>query len=562
MSVPAETKSPNFIHEIISEDIKSGAVKKVITRFPPEPNGYLHIGHAKSICLNFGLAEEFGGECYLRFDDTNPAKEETEYVESIMNDVEWLGFKWARLCHASDYFGQFFKWAIDLIKAGKAYVDDQTPEEIRLARGTLTKPGVESPYRNRTPEENLDLFMRMEAGEFEEGSRVLRAKIDMASSNINLRDPVMYRILKRSHYRSGDKWCVYPMYDYAHGYEDAIEGVTHSICTLEFQDHRPLYDWFIENVETPHVPRQYEFARLNLTYTVMSKRKLLELVALKIVAGWDDPRMPTICGFRRRGYTASAIRRFCKEIGVSKADSMVEIELLQHFLREELNKTAPRGMAVLRPLKVVITNWPEELVDELTAENNPEDADAGARTIKIGREIYIERTDFMEEPVKGFFRLSPGFEVRLKHAYIIKCDEVVKGADGEITELRCTADMGSRGGEAPDGRKIRGTLHWVWAGDAVRARVNIYENLFTLRDMNDMDEDKNYKDYLNPNSLTVLDDSLVEPSLAGAKPLDKFQFLRQGYFCADPDSTPEAPVFNLTVALKDSWGKELKKAVK
>lgn len=559
MDTPAETKSPNFIHEIIAGDLKSGAVKKIITRFPPEPNGYLHIGHAKSICLNFGLAEEFGGECNLRFDDTNPAKEETEYVESIMNDVKWLGFHWAKLCHASDYFGQFFQWAIDLIKAGKAYVDDQTPEEIRLTRGTLTKPGVESPYRNRTPEENLDLFMRMADGEFEEGSKVLRAKIDMASSNMNMRDPVMYRILKKSHYRSGDKWCVYPMYDYAHGYEDAIEGVTHSICTLEFQDHRPLYDWFINNVETPHVPRQYEFARLNLTYTVMSKRKLLELVASGIVSGWDDPRMPTISGFRRRGYTSSAIRRFCKEIGVSKADSMVEIELLQHFLREELNKTARRGMAVLRPLKVVITNWPEGFVDQLTAENNPEDPAAGARTIKMGRELYIERDDFMEQPVKGFFRLSPGSEVRLKHAYIIKCDEVVRDADGEIAELRCTADMGSRGGEAPDGRKIRGTLHWVWAEDAVRARVNLYEHLFTLRDMGDMDDDKNYKDYLNPQSLTVLEDSLVEPSLAGAAPLEKFQFLRQGYFCADLATTPDRPVFNLTVALKDSWGKELKK---
>lgn len=559
MSIPAETKSPNFIHEIIAGDLKSGAIKKLITRFPPEPNGYLHIGHAKSICLNFGLAEEFGGECNLRFDDTNPAKEETEYVESIMNDVKWLGFQWTQLCHASDYFEQFFQWAIDLIKAGKAYVDDQTPEEIRLTRGTLTKPGAESPYRNRTPEENLDLFMRMAAGEFEEGSRVLRAKIDMASSNMNMRDPVMYRILKKSHYRSGDKWCVYPMYDYAHGYEDAIEGVTHSICTLEFQDHRPLYDWFISNVETPHVPRQYEFARLNLTYTVMSKRKLLELVSSGIVSGWDDPRMPTICGFRRRGYTASSIRRFCKEIGVSKADSMVEIELLQHFLREELNRTARRGMAVLRPLKLVITNWPEGFVDELAAENNPEDPTAGERTIKMGRELYIERDDFMEQPVKGFFRLSPGSEVRLKHAYIIKCDEAVRGADGEIVELRCTADMGSRGGEAPDGRKIRGTLHWVWAGDAVSARVNMYEHLFTLRDMGDMDDEKNYKDYLNPQSLTALEDSLVEPSLAAAGPLDKFQFLRQGYFCADLATTPERPVFNLTVALRDSWGKELKK---
>lgn len=559
MSVPAETKNLNFLQEIITRDLGSGAVEKIITRFPPEPNGYLHIGHAKAICINFGLAEEFGGECNLRFDDTNPAKEETEFVESIMNDVRWLGFKWTKLCYASDYFEQLFSWAIDLIKAGRAYVDDQTPEQIRLTRGTLAKPGTDSPYRNRTPEENLDLFMRMEAGEFEEGAKVLRAKIDMSSSNMNMRDPVMYRILKRSHYRAGDKWCVYPMYDFAHGYEDAIEGVTHSICSLEFQDHRPLYDWFIDNVDTPGKPRQYEFARLNLTYTVMSKRKLLELVTSKIVSGWDDPRMPTLCGFRRRGYTASSIRRFCKEIGVAKADNLVEIELLQHFLREELNRTARRGMAALRPLKVVLTNWPEGFVDELSAENNPEDANAGVRTIKLGRELYIEREDFMEEPVKGFFRLSPGSEVRLKHAYIIKCEEVIKDEGGNVTELRCSVDMDSRGGDAPDGRKIRGTLHWVWNGDAVRARVNIYGHLFTLRDMNDMDEDKDYKDYLNPRSLAVLEDSLVEPSLAAAKPLDKFQFLRQGYFCADISSTPECPVFNLTVALKDSWSKELKK---
>lgn len=421
MDAVPEAKNLNFIQEIIAGDLESGAIKKLVTRFPPEPNGYLHIGHAKSICLNFGLAEEFGGECNLRFDDTNPAKEETEYVESIMNDVRWLGFKWANLRHASDYFEQFFEWALELIKAGKAYVDDQSPEEIRRTRGTLTKPGTESPYRDRSVRENLDLFMRMAAGEFDDGAKVLRAKIDMSSSNINLRDPVMYRILKRNHYRSGDKWCIYPMYDYAHGYEDAIEGVTHSVCTLEFQDHRPLYDWFIDNVSVPHRPRQYEFARLNLTYTVMSKRKLLELVSAGIVSGWDDPRMPTISGFRRRGYTAESIRRFCKEIGVAKADNMVEIELLQHFLREELNKGARRGMAVLRPLKLTITNWPQDFVDELSAENNPEDAGAGARTIKFGRELFVEREDFMESPVKGFFRLSPGAEVRLKHAYIIRC---------------------------------------------------------------------------------------------------------------------------------------------
>lgn len=559
MSTAPETKNLNFIEEIITEDIASGSVSKVITRFPPEPNGYLHIGHAKAICLNFGLAEQFGGECNLRFDDTNPAKEETEYVESIMNDVKWLGFNWTNLCHASDYFGQFYEWAIELIEAEKAYVDDQTSEQIRLTRGTLTKPGIDSPYRDRSVKENLDLFTRMAAGEFEEGAKVLRAKIDMASSNMNLRDPIIYRILKRSHYRTGDTWCVYPMYDYAHGYEDAIEGVTHSICTLEFQDHRLLYDWFIENVSAPHVPHQYEFARLNLTYTVMSKRKLLELVMSKIVAGWDDPRMPTISGFRRRGYTPESIRRFCREIGVAKADNMVEIELLQHFLREELNRTARRAMAVLRPLKVVLTNWPEGFVDELVAENNPEDASAGTRTISMGNILYVEREDFMEQPVKGFFRLSPGSEVRLKHAYIIRCDELVRGSGGEVAELHCSVDMGSRGGEAPDGRKIKGALHWLWEGDAVPARINLYNNLFTIRDMNDMEEGKDYKDYLNPDSLITLENALVEPSLASARPLEKFQFLRQGYFCADNDSVPGKPVFNLTVALKDSWGKEMKK---
>ena len=538
---------------------ENGTVKGVITRFPPEPNGYLHIGHAKSICLNFGMAEQFGGKCNLRFDDTNPAKEETEYVEAIMADVKWLGFDWAELRYASDYFEQFYEWALELIRAGKAYVDDQNADEIRANRGTLTRPGVDSPYRNRGVEENLALFAKMTAGEFEEGSHVLRAKIDMASSNLNLRDPVIYRILKREHHRTGAKWCVYPMYDFAHGYEDAIEGVTHSICTLEFQDHRPLYDWFIANVDVPHVPHQYEFARLNLTYTVMSKRKLLELVSLGIVDGWDDPRMPTISGFRRRGYTASAIRRFCREIGVAKADSMVEVELLQHCLREELNKTARRGMAVLKPLKVVLENWPEGFVDELPAENNPEDAGAGSRTVKIGKELYIERDDFMEEPVKGFFRLSSGKEVRLKHAYIIRCNEAVKDAAGNVTELRCSVDMESRGGDAPDGRKIKGTLHWVWAGDAVKAKVNLYGHLFTLRNMNDMEEGKDYKDYLDPQSLVVAEEALVEPSLAQAAPLDKFQFLRHGYFCADNVTTPERPVFNLTVSLKDSWGREQKK---
>ncbi len=554
-----ENKKMNFVEEIVAKDLGEGKISKVITRFPPEPNGYLHIGHAKSICLNFGIAEEFGGQCNLRFDDTNPAKEETEYVNAIQEDLKWLGFKWANLCYASNYFDQFYEWALDLIKAGKAYVDSQNAEEIRINRGTLTAPGKESPYRNRTVEENLELFDRMTKGEFEEGSCVLRAKIDMASNNMNMRDPVIYRILKRSHHRTGGKWNVYPMYDFAHGFEDAIEGITHSICTLEFQDHRPLYDWFIANVNTPHTPHQYEFARLNLTYTVMSKRKLLELVTLGIVSGWDDPRMPTISGFRRRGYTPSSIRRFCKEVGVAKSDSMVEIELLQHCLREELNKTAQRRMAVLKPLKVVLDNWQEDFVDELPAENNPEDEAAGKRTVKIGKVIYIEQDDFMEEPPKKYFRLAPGAEVRLKYAYLVKCTDVIKDADGNVVELHCTVDMESRGGEAPDGRRVKGTLNWVWEGDAVKARINLYDHLFTIRNLGDMEEGKDYKDYLNPESLKVIENALVEPSLAASAPLDKFQFLRHGYFCTDKDSTPEKPVFNLAVTLKDSWGKEVKK---
>ena len=554
-----ENKKMNFVEEIVAKDLEEGKISKVITRFPPEPNGYLHIGHAKAICLNFGIAEEFGGQCNLRFDDTNPAKEETEYVNAIQEDLKWLGFKWANLCYASNYFDQFYEWALDLIKAGKAYVDNQNAEEIRINRGTLTAPGKESPYRNRTVEENLELFDRMTKGEFEEGSCVLRAKIDMASNNMNMRDPVIYRILKRSHHRTGGKWNVYPMYDFAHGFEDAIEGVTHSICTLEFQDHRPLYDWFIANVNTPHTPHQYEFARLNLTYTVMSKRKLLELVTLGIVSGWDDPRMPTISGFRRRGYTPSSIRRFCKEVGVAKSDSMVEIELLQHCLREELNKTAQRRMAVLKPLKVVLDNWQEDFVDELPAENNPEDETAGKRTVKIGKVIYIEQDDFMEEPPKKYFRLAPGAEVRLKYAYLVKCTDVIKDAAGNVVELHCTVDMESRGGEAPDGRRVKGTLNWVWEGDAVKARINLYDHLFTIRNLGDMEEGKDYKDYLNPESLKVIENALVEPSLAASAPLDKFQFLRHGYFCTDKDSTPEKPVFNLAVTLKDSWGKEVKK---
>ena len=548
-------KGPHFIEQIIIDDLKSGAVKEVHTRFPPEPNGYLHIGHAKSICLNFGLAEQFGGKCNLRFDDTNPAKEETEYVESIMRDVQWLGFRWHALCFASDYFQQFYEWALELIHSGKAYVDHQTPDQIRETRGTLTAPGVESPYRNRSVEENLALFQQMKDGVLEDGTCVLRAKIDMNHPNINMRDPVLYRILHRHHFRSGDAWCIYPMYDFAHGYEDAIEGVTHSICTLEFEDHRPLYEWFLENVSVPCTPRQFEFARLNLTYTVMSKRLLLELVNRKIVSGWDDPRMPTISGIRRRGYTPSALRRFCAEIGVSKSNSMVDIEFLQFIIREELNATALRAMAVLDPLKVVIENYPEGRVEMLDAENNPEEPNAGTRAIPFSREIYIERDDFMENPPKKFFRLSPGSEVRLKHAYFVTCKEVVRNEAGEIVELRCQYDPLSRGGEAPDGRRVKGTLHWVSVPHAVKAQVRLYENLFTLRDMSEMEEGKSYNDYLNPASLTVLENCFVEPSLAEAKPLDRFQFLRQGYFCADADSTPERPVFNRTVALKDSWAK-------
>ena len=549
----------HFIEQIIRDDIESERVSKVITRFPPEPNGYLHIGHAKSICLNFSMAHQFGGECNLRFDDTNPSREETEYVESIKQDVAWLGFTWAKLAYASDYFEQFYAWAIELIENGKAYVDHQSAEEIRENRGSLTKPGVPSPWRDRSVEENLELFRKMTDGELEEGVCVLRARIDMDHPNLNMRDPVMYRILKQSHHRTGDRWCVYPMYDFAHGYEDAIEGVTHSICTLEFEDHRPLYDWFLDNVATPSRPRQYEFARLNMSYTVMSKRKLLELVKNGYVSAWDDPRMPTVSGLRRRGYTPESIRRFCREIGVSKANSMVDIEFLEYCIREELNRSCERRMAVLDPLKVVIENYPEGKVEEFEAQNNPEDPDAGSRKISFGREIYIERTDFMEDPPSKYFRLSPGREVRLKHAYFITCREAVRDSDGNITELRCVYDPESRGGESPDGRKVKGTLHWVFAGNAVRAEVRLYENLFTLRNMDEMEEGKEYLDYLNPRSLLKMNECLVEPSLAGAGIMERFQFLRHGYFCVDQDSTEGAPVFNRTVSLKDSWSRQQKK---
>ncbi|KUK58115.1 MAG: Glutamine--tRNA ligase, partial [Synergistales bacterium 53_16] len=497
----------------------------------------------------------FGGTCNLRFDDTNPTKEEAEYVEAIKEDVRWLGFNWANLCFASDYFDQFYEWALELINAEKAYVDHQSAEEIRLNRGTLTEPGKDSPYRNRSVEENLELFEKMKNGEFEEGECVLRAKIDMSHPNLNMRDPVLYRILKKSHHNTGDRWCIYPMYDFAHGYEDAIEGITHSICTLEFQDHRPLYDWLLDNVSVPHRPRQYEFARLNLTYTLMSKRKLLELVNKGYVSGWDDPRMPTIRGIRRRGFTPSSIRRFCEEIGVSKTNSMVDIEFLHHCIREELNKTADRVMAVLRPLKVVIENYPEGQVEEIDALNNPEDPNSPWRKVPFSREIYIERDDFMEDPPKKFFRLAPGREVRLKHAYFITCKEVIKDEKGEVTELRCVYDPKTRGGDAPDGRKVKGTLHWVSAPHAVKAEVRLYDHLFTLKNMEAIEEGKDYKDYLNPDSLEILANVLIEPCMGEAAPYTKVQFLRHGYFCVDPDSEKGRPVFNQIVSLKDTWAK-------
>lgn len=549
------TKGAHFIEQIIIDDLNGGVTEKLKTRFPPEPNGYLHIGHAKSICLNFGLAEQFGGTCNLRFDDTNPAKEETEYVESIMRDVRWLGFEWDELRFASDYFHQFYEWALELIEAGKAFVDHQSADEIRETRGTLTSPGRESPYRNRTSEENLALFEAMKRGDLEDGTCVLRAKIDMSHPNLNMRDPVLYRILHQDHFRTGGEWCIYPMYDFAHGYEDAIEGITHSICTLEFEDHRPLYDWLLDNVSVPSRPRQFEFARLNLTYTVMSKRLLLTLVNEGLVSGWDDPRMPTISGIRRRGYTPSAIRQFCQEIGVSKANSMVDIEFLYHVIRDELNRESSRVMAVLDPLKVVIENYPEGKTEMLEGENNPEDPEGGFRQISFSREIYIEREDFMEDPPRKFFRLSPGKEVRLKHGYFITCTEVIKNDAGEITELRCTYDPESRGGEAADGRKVKGTLHWVSVPHGLKAEVRLYDHLFTLKDMSAMEEGKSFRDYLNPDSVKILKNAVVEPVLKDVEPLERFQFLRQGYFCVDPDSRPDRLVFNRTVPLKDTWAK-------
>src|ERR1700735_1862351 len=542
----------DFIRDIVRADLAAGRHKTVITRFPPEPNGYLHIGHSKSICLNFGIAEEFGGHCNLRFDDTNPTKEEQEYIDAIMRDVRWLGFDWAsHLYHASDYFERLYEWAEHLIRAGKAYVDDQTHEEMRLTRGTLTEAGTESPYCNRSVEENLDLFRRMRAGEFPNGARGLRAKMDLGSGNINLRDPVLYRILHAEHPRTGRSWFIYPSYDFAHGQSDAIEGVTHSICTLEFEDHRPLYDWCLENLPVPSRPHQYEFARLNLSYTVLSKRVLTELVRGGHVGGWDDPRMPTLAGLRRRGVPPEAIRDFVKRIGVAKANSVVDMAMLDFSIREHLNKTAQRRMAVLRPLKVVIENYPEGAGEELEAVNHPEDPVAGTRRLRFSRELFIERDDFMENPPKKFFRLSPGAEVRLRYAYFITCRDVVKNAAGEVIELKCTYDPATKGGNAPDGRKVKATMHWVSAADAVPAEVRLYNPLFTKPDPNAGD----FAADINPHSLEVLPDARVEPALAGRNSDDPVQFERQGYFCPDPDSTAARLVFNRTVGLRDTWAK-------
>ena len=544
----------DFIREIVAADLREGRHDTVVTRFPPEPNGYLHIGHAKSICLNFGVAEEFGGRCHLRFDDTNPVKEVQEYLDAIETDVRWLGFDWGEyLFYASDYFEQLYEWAVHLIEAGKAYVDDLSAEEIRQSRGTLTEPGMDSPYRDRSADENLDLFARMRAGEFPNGSHVLRAKIDMAAPNMNLRDPVLYRVMHEEHPRTGDAWCIYPMYDFAHGQSDAIEGITHSICTLEFQDHRPLYDWFIENLPVPSRPRQYEFARLNLTYTVLSKRWLLRLVNEGHVRGWDDPRMPTMSGLRRRGFPAEGIRNFATMVGVARADSVVEVEMLEHAVRDVLNRTALRRFAVLDPLKVVIENYPEGQVEEMEVPNNPEDESAGTRRVPFSRELWIERDDFMEEPPKKFFRLAPGREVRLRSAYFVTCHEVVKDADGRVMELRCTYDPDTRGGAAPDGRKVKATLHWVSAAHAIPAEVRLYNHLFASPFPGA--EGRELFDDLNPESEVVREGCFVEPSVADAPVGQTVQFERLGYFCADPDSTAKAVVFNRTLTLKDTWAK-------
>ena len=552
-----ETTTPpergDFIREIVADDVRARRVSTVVTRFPPEPNGYLHIGHAKSICLNFGVAREFGGRCHLRFDDTNPAKEEQEYIDAIQGDVRWLGFDWGEhLYFASDYFEQLYEWAVSLIRAGKAYVDDLSAEEIRAYRGTLTEPGRNSPWRDRPVEENLDLFERMRAGEFPNGSRVLRARIDMSSPNINLRDPVLYRIVHASHPRTDDAWCIYPTYDMAHGQSDAIEGITHSICTLEFEIHRPLYDWLIDNLPVPSRPHQYEFARLNLTYTVLSKRVLLRLVSEGHVRGWDDPRMPTISGLRRRGFPAEGIRDFATAIGVAKSDSVIEYGQLEHSVRDVLNRTASRRFGVLRPLRVVVENYPEDRVETFDVPNNPEDPSAGTRAVPFTRELWIERDDFMEEPPPKFFRLAPGREVRLRGAYFLTCRDVVKDASGEVVELRCTYDPATRGGDAPDGRRPKATLHWLSVSHAITAEVRLYDHLFARPDPGA--EGDLFAD-LNPDSETILPDALVEPSATEAPVGETVQFERLGYFCRDPDSTPGHPVFNRTLTLKDAWAK-------
>jgi glutaminyl-tRNA synthetase len=547
----------DFIRDIIRKDVEKSKIK-IHTRFPPEPNGYLHIGHAKAICLNFELADEFNGICNLRFDDTNPSKEEPEYVESIKKDVRWLGFDWGqREYYTSDYFEKLYEFAVTLIKKGKAYICELNSEEIRRYRGTLKTPGKESPYRNRSIEENLRLFNEMRDGKYPDGSKVLRAKIDMSSPNLNMRDPVMYRILHKSHHRTGNKWCIYPTYDWGHGQSDSIENITHSICTLEFEDHRPLYDWFIKQLDIHH-PRQIEFARLNLTHTVMSKRKLLELVENKYVNGWDDPRMPTISGVRRRGYTPDAIRNFCSQIGVAKADSTVEIAYLEHFVREDLNKKAPRVMAVLDPLKVIIDNYPENSEEELTAVNNPEDSSAGTRKIPFSKILYIERGDFMEDPPKKFYRLAPGREVRLRYAYFLKCINAVKDKKGNIIELHCTYDPSTKGGDAPDGRKVKATLHWVSAKHSIPAEVRLYDYLFTDENPLSTEEGKDFKEGINPDSLKVIKNCRLEPSLFTAKPGDIYQFERKGYFCVDSDTTNSKTIFNRTVTLKDKWARIIK----
>jgi glutaminyl-tRNA synthetase len=560
MSTPPEPRPSNFIRDAVIEDLKAKKFGDAIvqTRFPPEPNGYLHIGHAKSICLNFGLAAEFGGKTNLRFDDTNPEKEEQEYVDSITKDVNWLGFQWDELRYASDYFDQLYEWAIKLIKDGKAYVDDLSADEMRKYRGTLTEPGKDSPYRNRDVKENLDLFERMRNGEFPDGSRVLRAKIDMASPNLNMRDPVMYRILRAEHHRTGAEWCIYPMYDFAHGESDSIEHVTHSICTLEFEDHRPLYNWFIQQLGI-FPSQQLEFDRLNLTYTLLSKRKLLKLVQEKYVSGWDDPRMPTLSGIRRRGYTPESIRNFCNAIGVSKTNGTLELAMMEHFVREDLNKRAPRVMTVLRPLKVVIDNFPDGEVDEVEAVNNPEDESAGKRKVPFSKVLYIEQDDFREDPPKQYYRLSPGREVRLRYGYFITAKSVVKNERGEVVEVHCSYDPATRGGNSPDGRKVKSTIHWVSADHAIDSEVRLYDKLFTVEDPDKVEDGQEFTAHLNPNSLEVIANAKLEPSLANAAVEERYQFERLGYFCVDPDSKAGRLVFNRTVALKDTWAKVEKK---